>query len=212
MKKAFSILIVFALMMTVVSCGKKKAEVIDLNKVLDIMTATLDELKETPVEGVDINPASIQPIYNEDQKAEYTDIFVQAFAKKLNEANLMSTTIGVGMLNDGSVEGFVDANNNGSKDYSEKQLFTVEIDSERNRLIATDTQHQYRRDSHYRPSGLFMGYFLGSMLGRQMGAGITSSRYSNMRMNRPDYHKSAVNKATRSARARSSSGSFRSGK
>ncbi len=188
-------------------------EIIDLNKVLDIMTATLEELKqESPASAADPAQETIEPLDNEFEAAEYNEIFLTRFAANLNKAKLISSSIGVGMLNTGAIEGFIDKNKNSKKETSEKKLFTVEIDSERNRLIATDTQNQYRRSSHYRPGGLFTGFLLGSMLSRQRHSGIRSSRFSNMKMSDKNYHKAATSKAKSSARSKSSSRSFRSGK
>ena len=55
--KKFSLLLVGLLFVTFsMGCGSDEVvEVIDLNRVLDVMTATLDELKSTPVEGVQKN-------------------------------------------------------------------------------------------------------------------------------------------------------------
>lgn len=212
MNQKRNLLIILFLMFICLGCTSQPVEVIDLNKVLDIFNATMDEFKQTPMEGVSATTGTITPVGMENQNPKYDAMFIQAFAENLNSAKLMSRPLGVGMKSDGALEGFIDPNQNLVRDTGEKQVFTIEFDSERNRLIATDTQNQYRRSSHFRPGGLFMGYFLGSMLGRQRSAGISPSRFSNMKMNSRDYHKAAVNKANRSARARSGSRSFRSGK
>ena len=214
MKNWLAITAALALMTISVGCGSSaNVEVIDLNTVLDVMVQTMDQLAETPVENATEgeNPEDVVAVAESDN-AEVTHTFLTTYAKNLNDAKVMSKPVGVSMRADGAIEGFTDADGDGAMGTSDKQLFTVEIDQERSRLIATDTQNSYHRDHGFRisPGGLFMGYMLGSMLHRQRASGIAPSRFSNMKMSPSNYHSSAVSKA----RARSSGGSrsFSSGK
>ncbi len=212
MKKwSFPLLLSAGLLIT--SCSSTPVEVIDLNKVLDVMVATMDQFADKKVEGAEenANAEEVMTTATDDNQAVSSE-FLTAYTKNLNDAKVMSKPVGTSMRADGAIEGFLDANADGKKDGAEKQLFTVEIDAERSRLIATDVQNSYHRDSGYtiRPGSLFMGYMLGSMLTRQRASGITPARYSNMKMSPRNYHSSAVS----SARARASGGSrsFSSGK
>lgn len=194
-------------------CSSQRNEIVDLDKVLDIMKSTLDELDATQTEGPygDVSGDTIKPLDSGSQNPEYNRMFVERFSANLNNAKIASSPIGVSMVQDGSVEGFIDQNANNSKDINEKSIFKIEIDAERDRLIATDTQHQYRRSSGYSMThGLFAGYFLSSMFGRQRGAGIMPSRFSNMKMSNNNYRTSSFFK--KSARTSGGSRSFKSGK
>ena len=213
--KKFSLLLAGLLFVTLsMGCGSDEVvEVIDLNRVLDVMTATLDELKSTPVEGVDKNAEGTETTATKTLAKEDIALFLRQFEKNLNAAKLLSTPIGAGMSKSGAITGFTDQDKNGIRDGSDKLLFTIEMDGEGERLIATDIQNQYRRDTHYSGGGMggfFTGYLIGSMLMGQRTMGIPPSRYSNMKMSSSNYHKAAVSKA--SARSSGGSRSFKSGK
>ncbi|MCP4698140.1 MAG: hypothetical protein GY862_15000 [Gammaproteobacteria bacterium] len=207
-------------------CGSSEpVEVIDLNKVLDVV---VDSMKQTSdkqagggvagdkqdvassAETAETAEPAETPKVSDAEKAKKMAEFLALCTENMNKAKLISKPIGLGLLKDGTIEGFVDPNKNSKKDSGEKQIFTVEIDAERNRLIATDTQNGYRRDNVLggMATGLLAGALIGSMLSRQRGAGVSSSRYSNMKMNDKNYH----SKARSSARAKSGSGSFSKGK
>jgi len=196
-----------ALMALLIGCGGETVEVIDLSKVLDVMVKTFDDM--------DAKMGSAFQGNKEDPKVreKYMADFSAKYAENLNNAKLMSKPLGTQVKPDGSIAGFTDPNKNRQYDSGEPQLFSVEIDMERNRLIATDTQNGYRRDHGFSMAGgLVAGMLIGHMLSRQRGAGITGSRFSNMKMNPANYHGGAVNRAKASARARSGSGSFSRGK
>ncbi len=199
-------------LVVVAGCGGPRVDVIDLNKVLSVMTATLDKMKkEHGNKTIDQN----DPI----AKQKFMKEFNTRFAKDLNAAKMISKPIGTRIEADGSVLGFTDTNKNMVRDYGDRPIFKIEIDIARNRLIATDLQYGYRRDSHFSGmSGLVTGMIIGSLLSRQRSFGITGSRFSNMRMSPRNYHSSAVSRAKSIARARararsrSRSGSFSRGK
>ncbi len=213
-----SIIITGLLLLIIAACSSQQKETVDLDKVLNIMQSTLDELnKSTPVNSgiyTDNNSSdTMLPIPADNQNEDYNQVFVQKFQKNLNNAQIAKGQIGVQMPKDGSVEGYIDSNNNFSQDINEKTIFKVEIDVERNRLIATDTQNQYRRSTGYSfARGMFAGYLLRSMFGRQRGMGIMPSRFSNMKMSRNNYRKSGFFSKTKSARSSGGSRSFKGGK
>lgn len=211
--KKWSLPLLTACFLFTSACSTAHVEVIDLNKVLDVMIATIDQLADNKVEGADENANAEEVLAAADaDNSAVSGEFLTTYTKNLNDAKVMTKPVGTVMRSDGAIEGFQDNNADGKKDAGEQQLFTVEIDAERSRLIATDTQNAYHRDSgfHIRPGSLFMGYMLGSMLSRQRASGISPARYSNMKMSPKNYHSSAVS----SARARASGGSrsFSSGK
>ncbi|MEZ4467549.1 MAG: hypothetical protein R3F43_24680 [bacterium] len=64
--------------------------------------------------------------------------FLDRFTRELNSrqvdgANAVATYV----RNDGAIEGFRDANQNGTKDVGERQLFWLEVDAERNRVVVS---------------------------------------------------------------------------
>ncbi|MDM8541790.1 hypothetical protein QUF75_07325 [Desulfococcaceae bacterium HSG7] len=212
--KKLSLLFAGLLFVTLsIGCGSDEVvEVIDLNRVLDVITATLDELKDTSVEGVENNTeGAAKTLPEKDLK-----LFLEHFEKNLNAANLLSVPIGASMSKSGAITGFTDEDQNSIRDGSDQLLFTIEMDEKGQRLIARDVQNNYYRDTHYSSGGgmggFFTGYLIGSMLMGQRSMGYPPSRYSNMKMSSPNYHKSAVSKARSSARSSGGSRSFKSGK
>jgi len=202
-----------------------QVEVVDLNKVLDALAAVLDEADaENSADGSGAEAAvGITPVATEDEDAAKQDAFLQKYAAKLNELQLTNSPIGVMMSADGSIAGFTDPNKNMTKDAGEKKLFAVQIDAEQNRLIASDT-NDYHRDHRHRPrmGGLFTGYMLGSMLGRQNNyyTSRPKPKFDSMKMSPKNYHSNAVTAArakagstsSRSARSRGGSRGFSFGK
>ena len=211
--------ILFVLLLMIFSgCSSQQKEVIDLDKVLTVMQSTLDQLNQTTPIQEEVNPDvaeanSFLPIPPEQQNEGHTQTFVQTFETNLNNAGISKNKIGAVMAKDGSVEGYLDYNKNGTQDINEKTAFKIEIDAERNRLIATDTQNKYRRSRGYSfAQGMFAGYLLRSMFGRQRGMGIMPSKFSNMKMSKNNYRSSARSGFKKSARSSGGSRSFKGGK
>lgn len=205
--KSLKVSVLSMLLFVLAGCGGGgNVEVIDLNRVLDVMVSTLDSM-QAPMGSKKADDGQETP-----EKAAFMTEFNGNFAADLNAAKLMSQPIGTEVNADGSITGFTDANKNMMLDGSDKKVFKVEIDAERSRLIATDLQNGYHRDSGFSMAGLAVGMLVGSMLSRQRGAGINSSKFSNMKMSPKNYHSSAVAKAKSSARSKSGSGSFSKGK
>ena len=206
----FSFVLLFCVgAVCVAGCSGVNVDVVDLNKVLDSFESTLAEL-----DGGDETASAdalAQPV-EEDKEKE--NEFLAAFAKNLNAAKVVKRTVGVEFNESGSIIGFADGDKNNTKSTTEQQLFTLDIDAERNRVVASDTGGHYR-DHHYRPRfGFFSGYMLGSMLRRNTsyysGARMSAKPdYSKKTMSPKNYYSSAVSKAKTTARAssRSRSGS-----
>jgi len=198
--------LISASMMLTACGGSDPVEVVDLDKVLDVVTATFDTLDSASPDGV--GETAVDPAQSDEKMQD----FLVLCTANLNDAKIVSQPIGLALLSEGAFEGFMDPNQNGTKDSGEKQIFKVEIDAERNRLIASDTQ--YQRDAGFNPTGLLAGLLIGSMLSRQRASGVNTNRFKNQKMSPKSYHSSAVSKASSSAsaRSRSSSGSYSSGK
>lgn len=160
------------------------------------------------------------------EDADKTSLFLKTFATELNKRKIDPVhTAAVYIRDDGAIEGFRDINKDGTRqNATEAQLFWLEIDAPRKRVIVSQKigGQSYRRP--YRTSGLGMGlmggYMLGRMMGRQRGyysrPGRTRPRYGTMKMSPKGYHKKAMTKARAAskAKARSKGGSkgFKGGK
>lgn len=136
-----------------------------------------------------------------DQHLEQLNGFLQKVMNadpKFHEG-LIATSLG----KDAKFAGVDDGNKNGQVDQDEKKLFTLEIDSANNRIIATDESGAgtYRGFSG---TGFLAGALIGAMLGRQRAAGIQPGSFNNRKLSSPT--------AYRQARARARSGGLRGGK
>lgn len=211
-------------------------DVVDLNKVLDALAVVLDE-SATPdaanvnvnaaaangdgQTGTDVKLAAVPP--NKQDPAKEAE-FLKKYAAKLNEVKAMSSPVGVAFTSGGEIVGFQDPNGNNVQDIGETKEFTVTIDVENSRLVASDN-NGHHRPYGFRPGGMLTGYLLGSMMGRQNSfysgaAAAARPNFNGTPMSSPDYHKSAVSNArarassaaSSAARARSGSKGFSFGK
>ena len=226
MRRAFS-LCCLGLLVAISGCGSTNVDVVDLNKVLDIFASTVSELDGTKTADVSVSgedgtqdktAEGIEAVDVEDK--DKTESFVELFRTKLNAAKLVSTPIGVKIEDSGVIRGFADKDKNNVMAAGEKSVFKIEIDPERNRVVATDEGGHYR-DHRYRRSGFFGAYIYGRMLSRNRGyyTGARASakpNYAKTTMSPKTYHSKAVAKARTaakaSARARSGSRGFSFGK
>lgn len=200
--KSYAVLVATALLIT--GCGQPPVEVIDLNRVLDIMTDVLDEQS-----AADMDPSST-PVATERDLAK-EKAFSETFAQRLNDANLLSQPIGVQIDESAQVIGFEDNNQDNSRQLGEKEIFKVQIDDQGGRLIATDTENNARPRS-FGGSGFLLGYMLARHNGFYSGArsGLKPD-FTRRSMSPQNYHTDAVNRArARSSAFRNSSTSSRS--
>jgi hypothetical protein len=182
-----------ALTALVVACSSGPSSVADLDRVLDITVDTLKKFETS--------------VFNtKDEKA------MQAFARELQlNMNISypkpaNKPVGIELAKDGSIKGYADENNNSTRDGGEEDLFKIQIDSEKQRIIASDQQHT--RDFGISGMGLLAGFLMGSLLNRQRAAGVKPSSISQQKAT----PKSDYRKAYSSARSRAGSGSHSSGK
>lgn len=212
---------------TLSGCGssEQSVSVVDLDKVLEIFEKVLQppgEANAVAANGAQPadakEQAELKPVEEAQEDTTKTKAFLTKLAGELNKAKLIEDHIGVHMLQTGDIEGFIDENKDLKRSgTNEKKLFVVSIDYKNSRLVAIDDTGQgdktYRRDRgyHYRPGGFFMGYMLGSMMGRQgryYSGGRAHPGYG--RMSPRGYHSGAVSSARSRAKARGSSYNGRS--
>ncbi len=246
MKFSFSSLApTIALLVLAAGCADQSVDVVDLNKVVEALVAVLDEgsvaKNAATKEGGDgdvfvtaadgnaevSSTAEIQAIEPEKQDPTKESDFLKKYAAKLNEVKVMASPVGVSMTAGGEIVGFRDPNQNSIQDMGETKEFTVSMDVSNNRLVASDNHNNHRPHGYgFSPSGMMMGYMLGSMMGRQNSyySGAMSSAkpgFSNTPMSPANYHKAAVSSVRSSrissgtssaARARTGSKGFSFGK
>ncbi len=88
--------------------------------------------------------------------------------------------VGVKLLKDASFQGFSDANGNNVEDAGDAKLFTVEIDFEGRRLIATGAGGA--STGTRLASGLLGGMLLGSLMSNQRAAGVKPGAFANRKV------------------------------
>ena len=194
-----SVLLIIFSSLFLTSCNKSKS-LVDLDIVLKIASTNFEKIE------------SHSKKYEESKLME---LFLSQFEDDLNQATpkLYAKNIGVSLESNGSILGFSDDNYNGKYDSKEQKLFSLEVDAENNRLLASEGERvrEYRHRSH--GGGFFTGMLIGSLLSRQRTSGVNtrnlSSRRATAKVNTKP--KSSTRKGS-SAKSRSRSGSYSRGK
>ncbi|MGH1331712.1 MAG: hypothetical protein ACRBBK_12585 [Paracoccaceae bacterium] len=124
-----------------------------------------------------------QNYLGENEVAEVTDENMAEFSGFLtqvlnSEPPVYPKTIGMNVQADATFLGFADANADGIQNDGEGKVFTVEIDEENGRLIATDIAGN-SSGLRFSGTGFLTGMLLGNLIGRQRGAGISASSFNN---------------------------------
>ncbi len=191
---SLSTLIFSALALT--ACDQKQSATADLDRILGVASDSMVSFESK-------NSSNMETL----NKDNVMDKFSTNYASNLNASQppIHSGPIGVNSQTDGSFAGFDDKNNNGVKDADEKDLFKLEMDTENNRLVASNEGEV--RESGFSGSGLIMGMLIGNMLSRQRstGANPAARRTTPKRSSKP---KSSFG----SAKSRVGSGSHSVGK
>lgn len=183
----------------------------NLEKILDI---TASELKKFEEKHKDTN------------KEKAMDDFSLSLAETLNatEPKVYPKTLGVVAEKDGSFIGFEDKNVNKLKDDGEPTAFKVEIDGDKQKLIASNSERSAESGigglMMGMAGGMMMGMLLGSIMNRQSatgtrpGANTPPRRAAGSSSSRSGSNSasSRSSSSSSSARSRSGSGSFSSGK
>ncbi|PCH80905.1 MAG: hypothetical protein COB90_06445 [Hyphomicrobiales bacterium] len=150
--------------------------------------------------------------YLGDQKiTEVTDQHMSELAVYMNdvmnaEPRISDAPVAVDILADASFLGYADVNDNLILDEGDTKLFTVEIDSQNERLIASDGSGNATHTG-FSGTGFLAGMLIGNMLTRQRSAGVKPGSFNN----RTSTPRSAY-KSSSSARSRVRSGGLSGGK
>ncbi len=138
------------------ACDQNKSATADLDRILGVASDSMVSFEsKNSSSGEALNEGNVM------------EKFSSNYASDLNASQppIHSGPIGVNSQKDGSFAGFDDKNSNGVKDADEKDLFKLEVDTENNRLVASNEGEV--RESGFSGSGLIMGMLLGNMLSRQ---------------------------------------------
>lgn len=95
-----------------------------------------------------------------------------------SEPRFFDQTLGLETQQDAKFLGFADANENGVQDSEEGDVFTVEIDEENKRLIASDVSGN-STGLRFSGTGFLAGALIGSLISRQRSAGVTKASFNN---------------------------------
>lgn len=180
------------------ACGGSKTQTADLGQVLDRADYAMSNY-DVSTEGTEASDAEMEA-------------FTLYMAGVMNSSpKFYDQQLGLELKSDASFVGFVDANGNTTRDSGEDDVFTLEVDSENERLIATDATGDavHRRFSG---SGILTGLLIGNLLSRQSRAGIGRGSFSGRNSTARSSYRPSTSSRTSSARSRSRSGGSRGGK
>ena len=148
--------------------GCKSEQTADLGQVLDRTEFVLSNYQEY------LGTTGAEEVSDE-QMAEFTEYYTSVLNA---DPRFYDKTLGLDVQADATFLGYADANANGVQDEGEGKVFTVEIDEENNRLIATDVAGN-SSGLRFSGTGFLTGMLLGNLLGRQRGAGISKGSFNN---------------------------------
>ncbi len=180
----------------------------NLEKILEITTSELKKFEEK---------------HKDTTKEKAMSDFSLSLADTLNatEPKVYPKTLGVVAEKDGSFTGFEDNNVNKLKDEGERTAFKIEIDGEKQKLIASNSERSAESGigglMMGMAGGMMMGMLLGSIMNRQSATGTrpganTPPRRAASSSSRVGSNTASSRSSAPSARSRSGSGSFSSGK
>ena len=177
----------------------------NLERILEI---TADELKK------------FEEKHKDTSKEKAMGDFSLSLADTLNatEPKVYPKTLGVIAEKDGSFTGFDDKNVNKLKDEGERTAFKIEIDGDKQKLIASDNERSAESGigglMMGMAGGMMMGMLLGSIMNRQSATGTRPGANTPPRRaaGSSSRSSSSSSSSSSSARSRSGSGSFSSGK
>ncbi|MDH5181109.1 MAG: hypothetical protein OEZ39_02320 [Gammaproteobacteria bacterium] len=174
-------------------CSDEVKDDVDLNRVLDVTADTLTtfQKKVDAVPEKDRHPDKAFLEFTKDLQ----DNFNKAQPPVYNKGAVLASA-----QTDASIMAYSDTNQNGKGDRGE-EIFMIEIDGQKNRIIATSYTGAVS-DHSFSGTGFLAGYLVSSLLNRQRAAGVDTNKLSN---------KSRVS-ATQAARSRAGSGSHSKGK
>lgn len=201
--RILSLTLLSASALVIASCGAVTADGPDLGQVLDRTVYVLDYYSENSDNKV-----------ADDVTDEDLNDFTGLMQRVMNaEPPFYDKPVGVAIEADATFSGFIDNNMDNIQDSGETEIFTVEIDAENNRLIATDTVSGQATSVRSAATGFIAGALIGRLMGRQRAAGINRGAFNSRNVqSRADYNKTRPAPKRSSARSKSRSGSSRGGK
>jgi len=170
---------------------------VDLDQVLKIGASSLHKLQDN------------SKVNKENAMQEFSN----DFADDLNNTQPFvhpAGPLGVKPEADGSFVGFHDKNINQKMEAGEKAVFKLELDSENNRLVASDQSAVRDQPFSGMGTGFLVGMLMGNILNRQSATGANPA--SRKATPRSTYQNARKAQTARSARSRAGSGSHSSGK
>ncbi|MEJ6404404.1 hypothetical protein [Yoonia sp. 2307UL14-13] len=148
--------------------GSSSEQTADLGQVLDRTEFVMVNYQEY------LGEAGVTEI-TDAEMAEFKDFYVTVLN---TEPRFYNKPLGLEVMDDAMFLGFADENANGVQDANEGKVFTVEIDEENRRLIATDVAGN-ASGLQFSATGFLAGALVGSLINRQRAAGITRSSFNN---------------------------------
>lgn len=140
---------------------------VDLGKVLDRAQTSLQTFQ------THMTKQNVQKVTDEHLKA------LSGFMRDAmnTEPPVHSGPVGVNLLKDSKFEGFADANQDNVKDAGEERLFTLEMDFDGKRLIASDGTGT--STGMGMGTGILTGMLMGHLLSNQRAAGIRQGHFAS---------------------------------
>ena len=182
----------------VAGCQQTTVDVVDLNRVLNELAASLAELDASADDQCEHELIAIP---SGDENSADRQQVLESFAVHLTSLDMVSVPIGVIMVESGDLFGFGDINTNQQRDEGETTFFRVQLDEDRKRLIASDGEGHFR-DHAYDAKRLrhFTFQLVGTMLGRKQSyytghTAVMMPDFEGLEMSPKDYYPSAVAKA-----------------
>jgi len=179
-------------------CQPEPIDVVDLNQVLNELAASLAELDANADEQ---REHELTALASRDEHAGDRQQFLDAFARNLTSIEMISQPIGVIMVDSGDLFGFGDLDTDNQRDEGETTFFRLQIDEDRDRLIASDGEGHFR-DHAYDAGHLrhFTYQLVGTMLGRKQAyytgrAAVMQPDFEGLEMSPKDYYPGAVARA-----------------
>ena len=179
--------------------GGEPAPKANLERILEI---SADELK------------AFETKHKDTPENKVMENFAMSLADTLNttEPKVYPKTIGIKPEKDGSFTGFNDKNVNKLQDDGEETVFKVEIDGEKQKLIASDSERSADSPFGGMMMGMMMGMLMGNIMNRQRSTGTKPGTTRPAPAKKAAPSKSTSSSSSSSAKSRSGSGSFSSGK
>lgn len=205
-----NLLLISAISLTALSACSSKVESPDLGQVLDRTVYAMEYYTDqnAPEAADTLTDEKAVDATEEVNLDEFTNIMMQVMNAS---PNFYSKFLGVALEEDASFTGFDDKNYDNVKDSGEEAIFTVEIDAENSRLIATDIISGEATTIRASGTGFIAGALVGRLLGRQRAAGVKPSSFASRTVSQRSAYDSK-RKSTTSARSRTKTGSSRAGK